>query len=338
MEAQVEPAEIPLNEFCIIKQTQGKGYGVFATRNIPQGTRILADPPMLKLPGAVMEHAKLTKADIEALAATISTKLKALSKEQQREFFSLANTQRAQFGVFLGIAATNAMLIDFETTEYGIFPKVSRFNHGCRPNSMRSYHPVLDQAVVHVVKDVSEGEEITVSYVEPGLAFYLRQEQLKEKFGFICGCNLCLMPENERRLSDMRLTTIMLLFNSIRDDSVILDQPLASLHNTHTAMLLQKEEGILEVLAATFYYDAVMITMAHGDHARTRVFAEMAKEAAIASYGVDHPITMGTQALADDPVGFGIQVKSTMWKHSVDEIPVELDDEAFNSWLWKLEE
>ncbi|EEP77013.1 predicted protein [Uncinocarpus reesii 1704] len=255
----MDTIEVPLNEFCVIKPTPAKGYGVFATRNIPQGTRVLSESRILNFPGTAMEPWGLTKDARDALVKSIGHQLSSLAKEQQREFFALANAHKEKLGAFLGIAVTNAIIMDYETKEHGVFLQAARFNHACRPNAMRTFHPILDQVVIHVAKDVSEGEEITVSYIEPAHVFSLRVQLLKAKFGFTCVCELCVLPVREREISDLRISTIILLFNSIRNETVIMNEPLASLHNTHTAMLLQKEEGILEILASTFYYDAATI-------------------------------------------------------------------------------
>ncbi|WEW58841.1 hypothetical protein PRK78_004309 [Emydomyces testavorans] len=338
MARALNQVEIPINNFCVIRPAPAKGHGIFAHCDIHPGTCIISDPPMLKLPGAVMEPWELEAREIRALSLHISEELKNVTKRQQAQFFSLSNTYKTGLGVFLGIAATNAMIIDFSTKECGIFPNAARINHACRPNAMAIYHPDFNEVVVHVVKEVSKGEEITISYIELTQVFSVRQEELRSKFGFSCICNLCMLSVNERAVSDIRRSAMRTLLNHIREEPVIMNEPLACLHNAHTAMLLQKEEGLLEVLAWMFYYDPLLITMTHGDRARARVFAEMAKAASIVSYGMDHPIALGANFLVDDPAGFGLSEKTALWKLSVDEIPRDLSKEDFETWLWKRDE
>ncbi|KAI0365729.1 SET domain-containing protein [Pilatotrama ljubarskyi] len=78
---------------------------------------------------------------------------------------------------------------------HGVFPLASRlFNHSCVPNAVCKYvirrsEPVLMQVVA--LRDIEEGEEITIPYLDPALPYQTRQEALRVNYGFECNCRLC---------------------------------------------------------------------------------------------------------------------------------------------------
>ncbi|KAL1655491.1 hypothetical protein SLS61_001955 [Didymella pomorum] len=76
--AQPDKAPVaPDNEYYSIRAIPGKGYGCFALKPIPRGTRILTDTPLLKVPVA-----DYMKADIEAA-------FQSLTPQQKEEYFTL---------------------------------------------------------------------------------------------------------------------------------------------------------------------------------------------------------------------------------------------------------
>ncbi|KAI1913401.1 hypothetical protein LOZ65_005831 [Ophidiomyces ophidiicola] len=336
METPEVPFGIPVNEFCAVKASPGKGRGLFAACDLRVGTHILSDRHIVKIPGIVLDPDALTKLEIEFLTIAISEQLKEISKEKQREFFSLENAHKEALGVFLGTAMTNAMAMGVQAKACGVYLNVSRINHGCRPNAVAIFND-SGEVMVHVMKGIPKGKEITITYIEPALTFSVRKNHLKHKFGFNCTCELCSRSPEERYASDMRLGAIVLLSKTIRVEGIAINEPLETLQNAHALWFLLKEEGIAEMIAPTFYYDAAIIAFAHGDRARTKVFAEKAKKAARLAYGANHTITAGADMLVDDPVAFGLIQKTTRWKQGVDKIPRGLSRRDFDKWLWKKE-
>ena len=78
----------------------------------------------------------------------------------------------------------------------------NRTNHSCNPNTtvihIFSSESDFDSRLLTVkaTRQIQKGEEITFSYIDPGLAstldFNSRQEELKSNYGFICNCEKCL--------------------------------------------------------------------------------------------------------------------------------------------------
>jgi len=118
------------------------------------------------------------------------------------------NARISPHPTLLSIVQTNAMQISphhqhSPTTSFpastngggaGVFQIASRFNHSCVPNAHFSWNERLGggegRMTVHVVKDVKEGEEITLSYCDPYYDPALRGWELQH-YGFVCDCAAC---------------------------------------------------------------------------------------------------------------------------------------------------
>jgi hypothetical protein len=99
----------------------------------------------------------------------------------------------------------------------------------------------LNELTIHAFKDIEEGEEVTMSYLDGSGNYAVRQLNLKNSFGFDCACELCSLPSDQRRQSDQRLTKITKLDRLIRDGRGIVSTPVACLHDTHALLRLLEE-------------------------------------------------------------------------------------------------
>jgi len=102
---------------------------------------------------------------------------------------------------------TNAFMLvndDSIWERLGICLPATRMNHSCLPNSFHYWNEKLGQHVVHVIKDVSAGEELTIAYVQPVQARTARRGQLRAKYGFDCGCAACDLSTVFGRESEQR--------------------------------------------------------------------------------------------------------------------------------------
>ena len=183
-----EPTRAPLYE---IRPVTGKGRGIVACSNIPKGTRILCEKPLLTL-----------ATEIDSLDDNIERKVRALSKDQLRQYLSLYNTH-TNGNAFTGIFQTNALPCESTPPTVGIFPTICLINHSCVPNSQHSWNSMKNSQMIHAVRDIEEGEEITICYGKQG-AFDARHDFLIESFGFECDCSVCSLPIPERQESDAR--------------------------------------------------------------------------------------------------------------------------------------
>ncbi|KAL1649267.1 hypothetical protein SLS58_001842 [Diplodia intermedia] len=83
-----------------------------------------------------------------------------------------------------------------------IAPRAARFNHSCVPNAMFAWNDAVSAITVQTIKDVEEGEEVTVAYSDTTRAGRKRRESLKRLYGFNCDCSAC--SGDEVMLDDLR--------------------------------------------------------------------------------------------------------------------------------------
>ncbi|KAI1326959.1 hypothetical protein F5Y16DRAFT_373323 [Xylariaceae sp. FL0255] len=93
----------------------------------------------------------------------------------------------------------------FETEDRRvIFLETSRLNHSCDPNV--GYHTRIERQDRHeqgrwtgwAMRDIKEGEELCISYIQIYETKEKRQNDLKERWGFDCQCSRCEGVEDMR--------------------------------------------------------------------------------------------------------------------------------------------
>lgn len=106
----------------------GKGKGLVAIEKISKGTRILSEEPIITVPR--------NEPDSEQLRISICQQVDALSEHQRRAFLSMHNIHayRNAAEQYLGIVRTNALPIETNGSEGGIFLEVCRINYACDNN------------------------------------------------------------------------------------------------------------------------------------------------------------------------------------------------------------
>ncbi|KZT65794.1 SET domain-containing protein [Daedalea quercina L-15889] len=88
----------------------------------------------------------------------------------------------------------------FNSYAHGIFPLASRlFNHSCAPNAATKYvitpfEPVRMEVVA--LRDIAEGEEVTIPYLDPALPVEIRRQALQLNYGFSCSCLSCCATQH----------------------------------------------------------------------------------------------------------------------------------------------
>lgn len=60
--------------------------------------------------------------------------------------------------------------------ERGLFLEMSQFNHACNPNAQATWNGSIGQETLHALRDIEDGEEITISYLG---SLMLRKERQK---------------------------------------------------------------------------------------------------------------------------------------------------------------
>ena len=315
--------ELPLFE---IQTIPGKGKGLVARFNIAKGTRILYENPLFTTPNL---------SPISQMESNIATKLKALSKAQQRQFLSLHNNFPGKYP-FSGIVKTNALPYGPSSVIGGIYPTICFINHSCLSNAHNSWNSDIKCETIHAIRYINAGEEITISYDKGGPSDP-RRMHLKDAFGFDCNCGVCSLSLPELQTSDARRLRIQHLDDAIGDSDRVMNRPDESLADCHSLLQLLEEEyrGDADASIARLYYDAFQISITHGDQARASVFAGRAYKSRVICEGEDSPETRKVKNLIDNPAGHRNFGASMRWKTTKGLVPKGLDAGGFERWLWR---
>ena len=195
-----------------VKQAGPKGLGVFATRNIEKGTRIMADEPVFLLAAdeppcdPIEIYDKFRSVDRatrkQCLQLTCSSDRAKLSKLRKTALASNTYASKKFSQHRIDEAVKLAAIFDvnaFEITDKrwsggkrcAIFLQATRFNHSCLPNAGNGWEPNVGKLSIHAVKEIRAGEEITISYIDPRQRREVRMQGLWDMYEFECTCVAC---------------------------------------------------------------------------------------------------------------------------------------------------
>ena len=191
-----------------IKPSPSKGLGMFAAKAIPKGTRILAEKPFFTL-------AKRPKISLTNPYAPndITAAFDRLPSGKKRKYTSLHCPERYDCSVIVSIYEANSFEMGAGT---GICLDASRINHSCIPNAHFSWNNNIERETVHAVRDISKGEEITISYVPAICTLKKRRRQLRP-YVFTCDCPACRIDTDSGMSSRVRRRQMLRLHHEIAD-------------------------------------------------------------------------------------------------------------------------
>lgn len=164
-----------------IRATTCNGQGVFATQDIPCGTIIISETPLL-----LTSNQDLLK------------NLKALSPESLAKFYTLHNCKSLERPLEQGIWYTNCFKVssyeDNTKSENGVFEIACRINHSCCPNAEYDWKKEIGRMEIVTKRNLKRGEEITHSYIEflGHESVHDRRRRLQGSWNFLCRCERCL--------------------------------------------------------------------------------------------------------------------------------------------------
>jgi len=84
--------------------------------------------------------------------------------------------------------------IMFIRFRYGLFGALAMAEHSCRPNARVEWDSVRQVMQLVAVRPLQKGEFVSRSYLDAGLLLHskdIRQQALKEDWGFVCACTRC---------------------------------------------------------------------------------------------------------------------------------------------------
>ena len=178
----INGCDVEATTLYIIKESPGRGLGVFAGKDIRKGTRVLAEKPFFSL----AKRPVISLSDINA-PNDISKAFDRLSVSDQRQFLDLHCPERLGLSCGISIYEANCYEMGAGTC---ICIDGSRINHSCIPNAHYSWNCNIKRVTVHAVKDIPKDEEITISYCSAMRNYEERQREL-EPYVFACNCPAC---------------------------------------------------------------------------------------------------------------------------------------------------
>lgn len=216
--------EVPLE---VLSVPEKGGQGAFASRNIGRGEIIITEAPLVVWPSDLSE-------------AQASELFEGMTPSAQALYKSLANAQPSDstLSAILAIRATNGFTVQLPPIPSGtasslaqqdyishrnpshasfIFPRISRINHSCLPNSDHAIDWSTLTMTVYATTDIVKGEEISIEY-QAGMIQKSREERrrvLNEAFAFQCACSLCGSSDEDVRKSDERRKEITRLVHQV---------------------------------------------------------------------------------------------------------------------------
>jgi hypothetical protein len=320
----------------VVRDIPGKGNGLVATQAIRKGTRILCEEPIIRIP-------EVLHLDDPQLLTSISQQVGDLAQHQREVFLSMHNIHPFENDAerYLGIIRTVSLPCEDANGHEvaGVFLEASRINHACDNNAQRHWNPNIQRHTVHAMRDIEKDEEITVYYLGAHKKREARQAALKAKLNFICSCRLCSLPPEQSQKNDERLEEILRLDDLIGKGGLtgILSSPLQTLRYVEQVVRLYNDQGADDAGLPRAYIDAAQIAIANGDLARGRIFVERALFGWQVSLGDDSTEVIENKHFAQDPATHPIYGLNTIWQTAAEDVPLGLDQDDFENWLWRRE-
>lgn len=230
----------------------GKGWGVFATRKILKGEKILQEKPLFVIR---KPHRMIEERDVFAAYC-------ALSKKEKAQFLSVRDNGDGIFPTMERAFAENSFTIPAQPgMAHGFFLLHSRFNHSCLPNCKIPDDAQPDDSITsYATCDIKAGAEILFCY-ETDFDYRTRDDRHRI-LRFECVCRACDRTSDFHVLSEMR-RILMRGLDYLNTGHDIDD----SLHGSRTRPIIA-DAGLRKVaethsisLSSRFIYNLLMMAL-----------------------------------------------------------------------------
>jgi hypothetical protein len=202
-----------------VRQTQDRGRGLFATKDIRMGDLIMCEkafmaahsddrtpeptlPVWLSSVQRVIDNPSQSKALLGLYAGEPRTSpipAPIIDGVPVVDTFKVSKVLDLNgFSYTVGREShaygTSAMTARDSPRSTGLWIHVANANHACLSNAARSF--LGDMIILRAARDIKNGEEITVTYQNPAPLLVDRQKTLFNSWGFRCNCLLCTSEAN----------------------------------------------------------------------------------------------------------------------------------------------
>ena len=206
----------------VVRDVEVKGKGLVATRDIPAGTVILTEDPLLVIERAAVvsrdEYHKFQMKDenLKNDFMSLSDPLGLEMDERWIDKLELNEREEPDLVKFWRIFSVNSVAIGVDKSSWlqdqsktdnylsGVYKKYSRINHSCSANVIQYWkkeapHKIEVRAAAHIMK----GEELTVNYLGGLFGTWAeRRHKLMKSWSFMCMCEVCSLPELKKNKND----------------------------------------------------------------------------------------------------------------------------------------
>ncbi|KAI4603252.1 hypothetical protein KJ359_006045 [Pestalotiopsis sp. 9143b] len=189
-----------------VRESPGKGLGVFATRLIYEGERIMVEEPLFTVtpptfvPGRGYELSAMA-ASVDAAVAELSLFDRELFRACHAHFLPGEKDKVRETGGGLNMIIFRSNAYTLTDGNVAMFPRIARINHSCQPNVANVWSPASGRRIIWAARKIAEGEEITVTYAPLLKSRKDRQARL-DPYGFTCDCEAC---RNHERTDEVRV-------------------------------------------------------------------------------------------------------------------------------------
>lgn len=279
-----QPPGPPIGPYTV-KTSPGKGQGVFATREVRRGERVLVDKPFFVVTRPWGTHKVLSAFELLPLPM----------RQQYMQLYCPDRSDDQYMTDVMRIFEANCFNIGDQAA---MFLTATRFNHSCLPNTYYSWNKKRNEIVVHSMIDIPDGEEMTICY---GYAFQPcldRQSELRI-YSFQCKCPACQTEtafgqESESRRSRMRVLNEQISLCQTNFNGALMTY---GLHDPLTAVFrlieVIKEEGLHGELM-TPYRRASDYLRSRGNFEDALAFAHLELEEEEVCLGGDSEVVLET--------------------------------------------
>lgn len=234
--------------------------------------------------------------------------LEACSSNEQVQFWDLVDAQAADSG---GKTATGILLTNFHSgvsaneeedgSQGGLFLILSRFNHSCCPNVHHSWNDTEGARVVHALRDIEIGEELSCTYIELDNTHEERQAMLRHSYGFECFCEACSLSGQLRAHSDQRRSELQGIGRMLADveDPQELGEKLVAELASKAAQLVDEELRGHAQLKCRIFYDAFQLALELGNDDLACEMVSLAWENSVVANGATSSLTLRFQEYAE---------------------------------------
>jgi len=202
--------------------------------------------------------------------------------------------------VALAIIETNGIAAGVRGV--GVFPNVSRMNHGCSKafNAVYSWREKERRLVVYAIRPIKQGQEILTAYFDTRRPRHERRAYLQEHYDFHCTCAVCSLPDELSIISDDRLSRMQNMQNELSawaQGRIEGDKAINLINEIWWVGSLEGYWSQRGRLAA----DAVMVALAHSDVLAAREWAATAATWYGYELGTDSEYVREMKAVIESP-------------------------------------